>query len=130
MVYHDSIEVKFDFCNHPKISVEYYSSLFTCLIKFRQCSEGLPLGIGAIIRTSVFFFVVVVVVVLPPPPHTHAPLPAPLPPPPPPPPTHTHHTHLFHIKWLALLAADISDSLNSGLKLQKNKSSKHHLLWL
>ena len=32
-----------------------YSPLFTCLIRYRQSSEGLSLGIGAIIRTGVFF---------------------------------------------------------------------------
>ena len=58
MVYHYSIEVKFDFHNHPKKSGRNYSPVFTCLIKFRQSSEGLPLGIGAIIRTKIvcFFF--------------------------------------------------------------------------
>ena len=55
-IYHDSIEVKFDFCNIQKKFRSNYSPLFTWLIKFRQSSEWLPLGIGAIIRTSVFVF--------------------------------------------------------------------------
>ena len=39
MVYHYSIEVKFDFGNHPKQFWSNYSPLFTWSIKYRQSSE-------------------------------------------------------------------------------------------
>ena len=42
MVYHYSIEVKFDFGNHSKTFQSNHSPLFTWLIKFWQSSEGFP----------------------------------------------------------------------------------------
>ena len=56
MVYHYSIEVKFDFGNHPKKFWSNYSPLFTRLIKFRQSSVWLPLRIRAIIRINTVLF--------------------------------------------------------------------------
>ena len=56
MLYHYSLDVQFDFGNHPKNNRSIYSPLFTRLIKFRQSSGGLPFGIGAIIKTNIVLF--------------------------------------------------------------------------
>ena len=76
-IYHCKIQVKFDISNHPQnvgqvmalfdlvfvVGVKYKVKILfplnnfwkDALISFEVCSEVLPLGIGAIIRTSVFF---------------------------------------------------------------------------